>query len=397
MADYNFIQLEFDGVKTSDLNLYVVSNSGRYIASLTPQFENRTTSVPGRPGLLYWGTEVANQTFNLSLATDGITGAQFSALKSLVAPGKIAKLRFQESLYKEYNVIVDAQPVFNFVPFVKSTPTGIVNNYKGELELVLSTLSPYATSPLHLWDINYGNNTQKNESNLPALADFPSSTDIYSVALSKKIRNRVETTATLTNTIFHIYHAGNAPAPITFSFSKQYALGAASGGNGPKSNWADIKIGESVITKPRYLLDIELALQETTVNFPQWGERKAQVVNMLRDTIDGPHKNTLIGWINATGSGGTYTNLNSLYDHVRAQCFTDRNFNYAIDGQNKQVSLSVSMGNLHYMMDEAGGFNGKFLYAEPSKGLPITTTNRQTITSNAVLDYVIINFKNTYV
>ena len=146
MADFNFIRLTFDGVKTSDLNLYVVSSSGRYTAPLSPQFENRTTSVPGRPGLLYWGTDLGAQEFTISLATDGMTGTQLNLFKKTFYPGKMGELSFEESFYKYYDVILMAPPTLDFVPFESNNEL----IYKGEIELQMISMVPFAYSKFNL-------------------------------------------------------------------------------------------------------------------------------------------------------------------------------------------------------------------------------------------------------
>ena len=146
MADFDFIKLTFDNKSTTDFNLYVVSNSGRYNALLSPQFENRTTSIPGRPGLVYWGTDFSAKEFTISLATDGMTGTQLNLFKKIFYPGKMGELSFEESFYKYYDVILMQPPTLSFVPFESNN--GLI--YKGEIELQMISMSPFASSKFNL-------------------------------------------------------------------------------------------------------------------------------------------------------------------------------------------------------------------------------------------------------
>lgn len=393
MADFDFIRLTFDGVKTSDLNLYVVSNSGRYTAPLSPQFENRTTSVPGRPGLLYWGTDLGAQEFTISLATDGMTGTQLNLFKKTFYPGKMGELSFEESFYKYYDVILMAPPTLSFVPFESNNEL----IYKGEIELQMISMVPFAYSKFNLLTGEYTARAQAKESGLPQLSDFPASDGIvYHIANGEKIINRAKTTAGLNTLSLSFYHAGNGRAEVDISFKKQFTLAQANGTIGPRINWTNITIGEAKLIKPRFFLDIELTLQAVYEAANDWTASKLGVLTYLREELNGPHREELLAKVLATGTGLTYADYAALRDHLTARFFTDVDYLFKILQSSKQCELVVTVGADTYKEDNSGAFNGKFIILAPSGVLPVAS-GQETITSNVVLNSVEVSFKNTYI
>lgn len=400
MADFDFIRLTFDGVKTSDLNLYVVSNSGRYTAPLSPQFENRTTSVPGRPGLLYWGTDLGAQELTIQLATDGITGTQLNKLKKLFVPGKLGTLSFEESSYREYRVMLLAPSVMNFVPFIKTEASGYPTNlYKGEIELQLTTLEPYSYSITGLYTGSL-DNPSRLESGLPRLADFPATTTIYHISHNIRVKNKATVTDKVQNVnSVYISHAGNAEGELDLIFTKTYTLNAESGSTGPRSNWVNITIDDAILVKPRFIVDIEFALQEVYSAWPAWSTKKASVLNTLREELNGSHRDALINLVNATGSGLTYTTFTGLRQKIQTDFFTNVKYRFRIQGTTNQCGLEITNTdgtNVLYTEDNAGSFNGKFIKLKAGGILPVAS-NQQILTSSVPISDVEVKFKDTYI
>ena len=393
MADYDFIRLTFDGKKTSDFNLYVVSNSGRYTAPLAPQFENRTTSVPGRPGLLYWGTDLGNQEFSISLATDSMTGTQLNEFRKAFAPGKLGNLTFEESFYKTYKVMLSAPPTLSFLPFEKNGE----NIYKGEVELQMITLEPYGYSEVPLVPTIQLTSLARKESGLPVLTDFPSVDGvIYHIAHNTRILNRTSTANKLTGQTINIYHAGNAHALVDLKFTQTLLLNASAGPIGPRSNWTHITIGTATLIKPRFLIEIEYTLQAVYDAFDDWVTQKEQTLNLLREELGGPHREALVALVNATGAGLAYPDFLNLVTKIRSDFFTEAVYTFAINGTNNQCELTVVSGADTYVEDNAGSFNGKFITLAPSGILPVSV-GKETITSTVALSNVEVNFRNTYI
>lgn len=401
MADFDFIRLTFDGKTTTDFNLYVVSNSDRYNISLSPNFENRTTSIPGRPGLIYWGTDLKQQDFSLSLATNSMSSVQLSEFKKHFQPGKVGALSFEEEPYKYYNAMIMAPPELSFVPFPSSTGGFI---YKGEMTLMLTTLDSYAHSDSFLAD-SAEKQLANPESGLPLFTDFPLNDHaLYHIAKNKRIQDRVLTVEKLTNQYdMLIYHAGNVPSPITLSFDKTYLLQPETEDYAPYVEWQDIIVDKAVFMKPRFFTDIETMLELVYLHFDNWEDNKTNVLNILREELDGSARATLIFMAQAVGA--VYTTYPMLVAAVREAFFTDVVYRFTSNGENKQSLLEAKNATKYssnlvsstttYLEDNAGAFNGKYLFAEPSGVLPVID-GLQTLTSNQRLSGVEIDFLNMY-
>ena len=127
-----------------------------------------------------------------------------------------------------------------------------------------------------------------------------------------------------------------------------------------------------------------------------WVAQKAQIINLLREELGGPHKEELIALVNVMGSGLTYPVFNDLLSKVRADYFTNAVYTFSINGTNNQCELSVTSGATTYVEDNAGSFNGQFIKLAPSGVLPVNT-GKELITSTVALSNVEVNFRNTYI
>ena len=393
MADFDFIKLTFDNKSTTDFNLYVVSNSGRYNALLSPQFENRTTSIPGRPGLVYWGTDFSAKEFTISLATDGMTGTQLNLFKKIFYPGKMGELSFEESFYKYYDVILMQPPTLSFVPFESNNEL----IYKGEIELQMISMSPFAYSNFNLLTGEYITRVQAKESGLPQLSDFPASDGIvYHIANGEKIMNRAKTTARLDASSLVFYHAGNSMAKVDLSFTKQFTVAQASGTTGPRVNWANITIGSAKLIKPRFFIDIEIVLQSVYEAADDWSAKKPGVLAYLREELNGVHREELLNKVVGTGSGLIYAGYTNLRDHLISRFFTNATYSFRILQSSGQSELVATLGAETYVEDNSGSFNGKFITLAPSGVLPVQS-GKEVITSNTILNNIEVVYKNTYI
>lgn len=397
MANFDFIRLSFDGVSTADLNLFVVSNSGRYTAPLSPLFENRTTSVPGRPGLLYWGTEIINQEFSVSLATDSMTGQQLNLFKKTFQPGKIGKLVFEETKHKYYYAMISSPPELSFVPF-QDKNTRI---YKGEVSLTFTSLSPHSYSDDALWDSQvHGAQSNQGESGLPTLEDFPATGDtIYFLSNGKRIRNRLDYSAPVNGaSTFVAYNAGNAPANVDLSFTVNLTVTPHSEVSEPLVNWYNINIKDSLLIKPRFIRDIDFVFKNVFAQYSTgaWETEKQQTLKVLREELNGTHRNKLIGLVDLMGSGLAYPNFDQLYYAIIQHFFTNVPYTFQINASTNQSILTVTSGAEVYIEDNTGAFNGKFIYLAPSGVLPVIEGS-ETFTSSVQLDDVELQFLYTYI
>ncbi len=148
----SYLDFYFNGKWASDFGLVVVSSGDRLSLQVQPQFTINTMTVPGKDGLINWGTQKTNGNVNFSLATDGITARQFEELKAWLEPGIIGQLVFAELPYKYYSAAIQAPATFSFVPF--DTVTTLFGEerkdiwYKGTVNFsfILYDITAYTTT-----------------------------------------------------------------------------------------------------------------------------------------------------------------------------------------------------------------------------------------------------------
>lgn len=406
MADYDFIRLTFDGKSSDTFGLYVVSGGDMYSESITPEFENRTTRVPGRPLSLYWGTDLLDKTFEIKLATDGMTDLQFNAFKKHFKPGKVGKLSFEETGFQYYYVILATPPVMNFVPFEQTIDGYRQNIYKGDISLSFLTLRPYAQSDLYL-GTDYTATSWYVRSGLPLLTDFPASDNVYYfLAENQVVKNReLQDPHPLPNgASFKVYHAGNNDADMNLQFTLNSSIGESPNHN---ISWLNLVIEDlGILTKPIALIDIERTIDLVGASFSNWEQEKATVLNLLREELSSELRDSLLAMVNATGAGLTFTTVAALITRLTDAFFTGVSHRFSINGFTKQCSLTfinalitpatdnITRGNI--VCDATGSYNGNFIPIE-ANGLKTPSLTIQTINFSAIVDDISVYFKNTYV
>lgn len=113
----DFTGFSFNGVHSSRLGIIRVSEGDRYNEVLHPDFEDKTNSIPGNDGTLYFGSNYGSKSFSISIAYDSMTESQFRALRRLFSTKDVCDLIFDERPYKVYSAKI-AQPIeLNYVCF----------------------------------------------------------------------------------------------------------------------------------------------------------------------------------------------------------------------------------------------------------------------------------------
>ena len=165
----DFLGFTFNGVHSSELGIFRVSDGSRYTENLLPTIQDKTVQIPGADGMYYYDSAYTQRQFNLSIAFDGMTEEQFINLKKLLGDKKIHNLIFDEAPYKVYKVKTTGAPNLKFVCFDEplnnslytSTSEGYSNKeelygagskrvtrriYKGEGQINFVAYSPFARS-----------------------------------------------------------------------------------------------------------------------------------------------------------------------------------------------------------------------------------------------------------
>ena len=124
MDQRDFIGFSFNGVHSSDLGLYHVSDGNWYEEILHPEIEDRRNAVVGRDGEYYYGSDYRSKTITIQIAFDHVTETQFRQIGYLFSTKKPAKLIFDERPWKEYTVKLASPITLNYVCFDEPKITG---------------------------------------------------------------------------------------------------------------------------------------------------------------------------------------------------------------------------------------------------------------------------------
>ena len=142
-----YIDFSFAGKHISDFGLVAVTDSNRYRFASAPEFEDETSTVKGVWGQYYWGTSYKTNTYNFSLATDGMTERQFEEFKRHFRPGHYGQF-YEDAWFDKYCYVrVKSIVEFNFVPFQQEVEMAgakfMSRVYKGECKISFVQDKPF--------------------------------------------------------------------------------------------------------------------------------------------------------------------------------------------------------------------------------------------------------------
>lgn len=406
--DKNFIDFSFDGRFIGEYNLVSVSNGDRYTLPLSYDFSNSTTSVPGRIGGIYWGTEVTGSVTSFNLATDSMTSRQFANFKGHFKPGKIGKLFRTESAYKYSYVMIDQRTDFSFLPFEGVTyinglqyPDSI---YKGDMTMNFFSLDGLQYCDLSLGD-NYTSEDWFIESGLPLQAMLPSTPIFLAGGVRASAMQIVPDTTELSySTSIPYYNAGTVSAECELYFTM--TIKATTSG----VTWNALTIGNVVLIKNRSFKDIDYTLKLLNNYSSNWTDNNKQIVlNDLRENLDSPMRTQLIGIVQATGTGLKWGSVPAAMDAIVA-LVNNVDAIFAIDGIKRQSLMHMDILGYDFgdpvtqvpvSIDENVGdsTSNQYIEIKGSEGiLPNGSIEvKELLLSGGTLKNVKMYFSNTYV
>ena len=221
MIDTNgYLGFTFAGHHSSEFGLLVVSDGSRYHQNLFSSFNDTVTSVPGKSGGYYFGTQLGMRDFDIECVFDNITTHTRNKIQEWLYPNRVSWLVFDEMPYKKYLVKVSQIPNFSYIPFDKYLQKGNYNLrqdiLKGELSISFFSFE------------EYGIENEKYE--IPSVVENQLvGQEVIDSGLIpenyKNFKNELkiffsQTKRTLNeNENFYIYNAGNGIAKPDFYFS----------------------------------------------------------------------------------------------------------------------------------------------------------------------------------
>lgn len=138
----DFCGFTFNGIHTSELNIIRVSDGSRYNEVLGSTFQDKTASIEGGDGLLFWDSYYNSKVFTLKIAFDRVTETQLRRLRQVFNAKTMGQLIFDEAPYKAYTVKVQSPVQLNYICFDENNQ----RIYKGEGIIQLIAYYPYAKS-----------------------------------------------------------------------------------------------------------------------------------------------------------------------------------------------------------------------------------------------------------
>ena len=115
----DFLGFTFNGIHSSELGVFRVSDGNRYSENLLPTIQDKIIQRPGADGTFYYGSYYTQKPFNLPIAFDELTEEQLRRLKTLFSDKKPHDLIFDEAPYKVYKVKATGTPNLKYVCFDK--------------------------------------------------------------------------------------------------------------------------------------------------------------------------------------------------------------------------------------------------------------------------------------
>ena len=443
IEDKSFISFTYDGKTIEEFGMAVVSSGDRLSTSIHPSFNNTISTVPGRTGSIYWGTNITGLSFHFKLATDSITSRQLLNFKSHFRPGKIARFSLAEAEYCYAYAVIDSASTFEFIPFDTTT---IINGigyldtvYKGEANLTFYIPDIFFYSDEHYifaddyvdkpWIIASGlpfkssiigkncflsNGMLLNSSGVISnvydgggaglsISDYEKLINSgYSDSKNNTIINCLYSKIEPAEKVIYAYNAGNMPAQADICFIKTFLFDS-----GYSVPWNDITIGDTVLGKPRMFKDIDYTISLLNSYSSSWEENKTKVLIDLRDNLDSGLREELVGIVNATGANLQWTNTTDAIAAIR-NIINNKKFIFSINGIENQTlmgaELTVHVFNnpittitKEFVENIGDTTNGKYITIKESEGLKEDgTVELQAINMSEVLDDIGVFFLNTY-
>lgn len=145
MANTDFIGFTFNNQRSSDYNIYSVSDGSRYQEDLVPSPIDYSENIIGGVGQYYFGSDIDSKEFSLSIAYDNLSEKQIRQMRKWLSPNAIGDLIFDERPYKVYTAKISDTPNLEFICFDAIDDEGNKKRvYKGEGSINFICYNPLA-------------------------------------------------------------------------------------------------------------------------------------------------------------------------------------------------------------------------------------------------------------
>lgn len=138
----DFCGFSFNGHHSSEMGLLRVSNGSRYSEDMIPNFQDKTSSVPGGDGTYFFESYYTQKPFGIDVAFDSINESQFRLIRQVFNGKTVGPLIYDERPYKAYIVKVQSAPQLKYICFDERGS----RVYKGEGTIQFVSYAAYAHS-----------------------------------------------------------------------------------------------------------------------------------------------------------------------------------------------------------------------------------------------------------
>ena len=136
----DFIGFWIGNTHSSELGIIRTSDGSRFNENLLPTIQDQTVQVPGGDGFYYFGSYYTQRPFNIQIAFDNMSEAQFRQLKQIIGTKKMVQLIFDETPYKYYSVKSTGTSDLKYICFDDENNQRV---YKGEGILSFIAYDPF--------------------------------------------------------------------------------------------------------------------------------------------------------------------------------------------------------------------------------------------------------------
>jgi len=143
-----FTGFTFNGIHSSTLGIYRVSESNRHTYLLTPSIKDTKVDVPGTDFDIYFNTKYGEYEFEISIAFADLTELQFRRFSEFYKTKSPFPLIFDENPYKVYMAKGSGAVDLKYVSFENDGKRW----YGGEAKLKFVCRTPYAFSRFNFLD-----------------------------------------------------------------------------------------------------------------------------------------------------------------------------------------------------------------------------------------------------
>lgn len=172
-----FVGLTYNGVHSSTLGLYRVSDGSRYNEDLLPSFSDKTSERTGADGMYFFGSSYQQRNWSIEFAFDHVTKEQITTIKRILGAGmqEPKVLIFDEDrdwsehmgitssteelpIQKYFLAKVAQPPQLKTLCFDELDDNGeIIEIYKGELTIEFISYTPFGYGKTNFFKLDSSN------------------------------------------------------------------------------------------------------------------------------------------------------------------------------------------------------------------------------------------------